>query len=268
MDMTFLYGTAWKEEDTRRCVADALAVGFRAIDTANQRRHYHEAGVGEAVAAFLAEQPRESLFLQSKFTYRRGQDHRLPYDPDAPLPEQVQQSVESSLGHLHTTYLDALLLHGPATREGLTGDDWAVWQTMESLHAAGVVRQIGISNVRSEQLQALLEGARVAPAFVQNRCYARDGWDASVRSVCREAGVVYQGFSLLTANRKTWGHATTAAIAQAHEATPAQVVFQCAAQMGILPITGTTQRVHMVQDLESRALVLTDEEVEAVIRLE
>ena len=53
----FMYGTAWKEDDTARCVADAIAVGFRAIDTANQRRHYHEAGVGAALSGALPEVP-------------------------------------------------------------------------------------------------------------------------------------------------------------------------------------------------------------------
>src|SRR5262245_36644415 len=90
----FLYGTAWKEDDTARLTRLALEQGFRGIDTANQRRHYHEGAVGqairEAVAAGLV--AREALFLQTKFTFRRGQDHRLPYDPDAPVALQVEQS--------------------------------------------------------------------------------------------------------------------------------------------------------------------------------
>src|SRR5215470_6732619 len=81
----FLYGTAWKEDQTRRLTQLALAQGFRGIDTANQRRHYHEAAVGEAVAAFIAKglAERQNLFLQTKFTFQRGQDNRLPYDPQA-----------------------------------------------------------------------------------------------------------------------------------------------------------------------------------------
>src|SRR6266446_6296865 len=84
----FLYGTAWKEDQTQRLVRLALHQGFRGIDTANQRRHYHEAAVGEAVAAAVESGvvAREDLFLQTKFTFRRGQDERLPYDPTAPIP--------------------------------------------------------------------------------------------------------------------------------------------------------------------------------------
>src|SRR5947199_5318507 len=75
----FLYGTAWKEDETQRLTELALRQGFRGIDTANQRRHYHEAAVGQAVAAAVASGlvVRDDLFLQTKFTFRRGQDHRL-----------------------------------------------------------------------------------------------------------------------------------------------------------------------------------------------
>ena len=79
----FLYGTAWKEERTPALVELALRTGFRGIDTANQRRHYFEAGVGQGLAAAYRAGvvARADLFLQTKFTYRPGQDHRLPYDP-------------------------------------------------------------------------------------------------------------------------------------------------------------------------------------------
>src|SRR5215204_5284083 len=95
----FLYGTAWKEDETERLTELALRQGFRGIDTANQRRHYHEAAVGQAVAAAIESGVvvRDDLFLQTKFTFKDGQDHRLPYDPDAPVPVQVEQSFESSL---------------------------------------------------------------------------------------------------------------------------------------------------------------------------
>ena len=83
----FLYGTAWKEERTQRLTELALRQGFRGIDTANQRRHYHEAAVGKAIAASVASGlvTRDDLFVQTKFTFRGGQDHRLPYDAVRPL---------------------------------------------------------------------------------------------------------------------------------------------------------------------------------------
>src|SRR3989440_8606489 len=104
-----LYGTAWKEDQTQLLTELAPAQGFRGIDTANQRRHYHEAAVGQAVAAAVASGlvTRDDLFLQTKFTFRRGQDHRLPYDPAAAIAVQVEQSFVSSLAHLGTAVIDA-----------------------------------------------------------------------------------------------------------------------------------------------------------------
>src|SRR5438477_9137313 len=103
----FLYGTAWKEQRTAALTELALRTGFRGIDTANQRRHYHEAGVGEGLAAAYRAGvvTREDLFLQTKFTYQPGQDHRLPYDPHAPLAVQAAQSMARSLEPLGTDHV-------------------------------------------------------------------------------------------------------------------------------------------------------------------
>src|SRR5437868_10990482 len=87
----FFYGTAWKEDRTPALTEMALRAGFRGIDTANQRRHYFEEGVGQGLAAAYRAGivKRAELFLQTKFTYRGGQDHRLPYDPAAKHSLQV-----------------------------------------------------------------------------------------------------------------------------------------------------------------------------------
>src|SRR5947209_5226479 len=161
----FLYGTAWKEDQTRRLTELALRQGFRGVDTANQRRHYHEAAVGQAVAAALAGDlvARDDLFLQTKFTFRPGQDERLPYDPQAPVSVQVEQSFASSLEHLGVAMIDSYLLHGPTRRAGLAAADWEAWRAMEALHDAGRARLLGVSNFTLEQLERLCQGARVRP---------------------------------------------------------------------------------------------------------
>lgn len=248
---TFMYGTAWKEDDTRRCVRDALAAGFRAIDTANQRKHYHEAQVGEALREALAAGAvtRDALFVQTKFTHRDGQDHRLPYDPKAPVAAQVEQSHARSLEHLGVDVIDSYVLHGPSARVGLAPQDLEAWRAMEALHRAGKVRLLGASNVTRAQLELLCDEAAVAPSFVQNRCYASRGWDRDVRALCAERGIVYQGFSLLTANRKELAGPVIADVARRAKLTPNQVVFLFALQVGMLPLTGTTDPAHMREDL-------------------
>src|SRR5260370_5337 len=100
----FLYGTAWKEDRTPALTELALRMGFRGIDTANQRRHYFEAGVGQGLAAAYRARlvTRDDLFLQTKFTYRRGHDPPLPSDPAASLSGHAAQTIAPSLDHRAT----------------------------------------------------------------------------------------------------------------------------------------------------------------------
>ena len=264
----FIYGTAWKEERTAELTRTALRAGFRAIDTANQRRHYFEAAVGEAIAAALGEGPltRADLFLQTKFTFEGGQDHRLPYDPRAVVATQVRQSFDSSLQHLRTDYVDSLILHGPTSGRGLHDEDWQAWQAMEELQRSGRARLIGASNVSLEQLQALHGGASVKPAFVQNRCFARTGWDRAVRELCRARGIAYQGFSLLTANARELHQPAVLDVARRAGRPLAAVVFRFAHQAGMIPLTGTSSAEHMREDLAMTEFELSAEDVRTIER--
>jgi diketogulonate reductase-like aldo/keto reductase len=263
---TFLYGTAWKEQETERLTRLALEAGFRGVDTANQRRHYHEAGVGAAVAKAIADGlvRRDELFLQTKFTSVNGQDHRLPYDPLASPAMQVHQSFASSLEHLQVAAIDSYVLHGPSRRHGLDRTDHEVWRAMEELHSSGQTRFLGISNVALDQLEELWAHAVVRPAFVQNRCYASTGWDREIRSFCRDHEVTYQGFSLLTANANELRHPQFRALVARLRRTPAQIVFRFAIQSGMLPLTGTTDPDHMREDLDIFDFELSPEEMTIV----
>jgi len=262
----FLYGTAWKEDRTQALVELALRVGFRGIDTANQRRHYFEAGVGQGLAAAYGSGvvKRADLFLQTKFTYRRGQDHRLPYDPAASFSVQVGQSMASSLEHLGTDYVDSYVLHGPSSGYGWAEADAEVWEAMKKERDAGRTRLLGVSNVSLRHLEEMAEVHSEAPAFVQNRCYARLGWDREVRLFCSERKIVYQGFSLLTANAEMLRHPVVTGLATRANATPAQVVFAFARVIGMLPLTGTSDAEHMKQDLASSGFELSNDAVEAI----
>ncbi len=261
-----LYGTAWKEEQTQPLTELAIRQGFRGIDTANQRRHYDEASVGRAIAASIDAGlvQREDLFLQTKFTFRRGQDDRLPYDPQADIPTQVEQSFASSLEHLGVDAIDCYVLHGPTLQQGLTDDDWAAWHAMEKIHASGRARLLGVSNVSLEQLVRLCEKARIWPRFVQNRCYAARGWDLQVRKFCNVQRIGYQGFSLLTANREVLAHPHLAAIARRHDRLPSQIIFRFALEVGMTPLTGTSSAEHMREDLSVFDFELSLSEVEQI----
>jgi len=253
-----IYGTAWKGAATAPLVRQALEAGYRALDTANQPRHYHEAGVGEALARALPDLglARAELFLQTKFTPPAGHGEQIPYDPAAAPEDQVAESLRGSLSHLGTDYLDSYLLHAPQDPRGLTDTDWRIWAAMETAQQAGTVRRIGVSNAGAAHLRELLANATVAPAAVQNRCFARSGWDREVRMLCRERGICYQGFSLLTANPQVLEDSRVHAAAEGHTATPAQIVFAFARAIGMVPLTGTTDAGHMAEDLAALDITL------------
>ena len=259
-----LYGTAWKKADTERLVATAIREGFRGIDTACQPKHYDEAGVGAGVVACLnAGLTRGELFLQTKFTPLSGQDSKqIPYDPNAPLAEQVAQSFAASLRNLQTDYLDSLLLHSPLANAKQT---MKVWQAMESLVDNGGVRQLGISNCYSlNQFNTLYNSARVKPTVVQNRFYAESGYDRELRAFCRKQRIAYQSFWTLSANAHVLVHDTITRLASIYGRTPAQILFRYLTQADVVPLTGTRSEAHMREDLAIFEFKLTDRERDAM----
>ena len=270
-----IYGTAWKKENTKSLVKLALSNGFRGIDTACQPKHYNEAGVGEALEEAFREKlvMRSDVFLQTKFTPLFGQDESqpLPYDKNAPLAEQVAQSVKTSLANLRVESIDSLVLHAPLrTFE----ESCEVWQAMQEwtrkTNDAGVpiVRQIGISNVYSfDALKQLWEFADVKPAVVQNRFIKRFGFDAEIRQFCQQKGIKYQGFSLLTANPRIVSSGAVAAAAERRSITPEAAFFLFAFSLGdfFTPLTGSTSAHHQLHDLRALdAAPLSQKEIEAI----
>lgn len=260
-----MYGTAWKKDATTKLVEAAVDAGFRSIDTANQLIHYDEALVGEALLTLQQKGiDRQSLFLQTKFTSVNGQDSRTPYDAKANLTTQVNQSMASSLKHLHTDYIDSYVLHGPYSRQGITPQDLEVWAAMEEHFNEGRARMLGVSNVSADQLAALCSVANTRPMVVQNRCYAMRGWDSAVREICKKEGIIYQGFSLLTANPHVLENGSVQAMARRLNTGVAQIVFSFALQIGMLPLTGTTNKRHMEEDLTAEGLTLTEAEMQTI----
>jgi diketogulonate reductase-like aldo/keto reductase len=264
-----IYGTAWKKADTQRLARQAIELGFRAIDTACQPKHYNEAGVGAGMAQALATLPgltRAELFVQTKFTPLTSQDPlQLPYDPDASLTEQVSQSFATSLRNLQTAYVDSLILHSPLPDEAQTLE---AWRAMEALVESGKVRQLGLSNCYEQRLlRSLYMAARVKPAALQNRFHSKTGYDRELRAFTSHHGIRYQSFWTLTANPNVLAHASVQALAERHQRTPAQVFFRYLTQIGITPLTGTSSTEHMQQDLAISEFTLQPDELAAINQL-
>ena len=110
----------------------------------------------------------------------------------------------------------------------------------------------------------MTEKAEVKPMIVQNRCFANQGWDREVRDFCQANHIVYEGFSLLTANPFVWQNPKVMKIAKELVMTPEQVVFRFTIQTGILPLTGTTNEQHMKEDLQVIDFELNNEDLNLI----
>lgn len=260
-----LYGTAWKKERTADLVELAIRTGFRAVDTACQPRHYNEAGVGAALRKLMNEGvvQRGDIFLQTKYTPSSGQDpNNTPYDRNAPLRVQVQQSFQKSLENLGTNYLDSLLVHSPLPSLNETLE---VWHEFESIHGSGGALRLGISNCYdADVLKALYAAAQVKPTVLQNRFYRDSGYDVAIRNFCLQNGIVYQSFWTLTANPNIVNSNKVSDIARRRSATNQQIFFRFVGSQGITFLTGTSSKQHMEEDLAAPDITLEASEIEAI----
>ena len=262
-----LYGTAWKKEKTAQLVIEAVHQGFVGIDTACQPKHYKEDGVGEALLTLQNEGvKREDLYIQTKFTPLGGQDPaNVPYDTQASLSEQVAQSFAVSKKNLHTEYVDAFILHSPLFP---FANLLSVWQAMEMIADSGEALRLGISNCYDLNLLAkLYEEARIKPTILQNRFYGDSDYDKDLREFCKEKGIVYQSFWSLTANPHLLAHPTLTSLGQTYGKTTAQIFFRFLTQIGITPLTGTTSKEHMQENLSIFDFSLSPQEIKKIEEL-
>jgi len=249
MAAKIIYGTAWKQEKTAALVISAVLEGFRAIDTACQPKHYREDLVGEALQALSAEHGirREDLFIQTKYTPIGGQDIRkpIPYNANDPISKQIKSSFQKSLVNLKTTYIDSYLLHSPLRTVEHTLD---AWRAMMTLQDEGKVRMIGVSNTYDINILHALNCERKVQV-VQNRWYEGNGWDRQILNYCKEHEIQYQSFWTLSGSPSLLSHPSLLALSQASGSTPAQAVFKLAQLESVIPLSGTTDKAHMQQDL-------------------
>ncbi len=257
----FIYGTAWKKDATADLVYLALNAGFRAIDTANQPKHYQEELVGSGIRKALQEGKvkRADIYVQTKFTSLSGQDpDRLPYDPKDPIAKQVQDSIESSLQHLRTSgdrfddvegsYIDTLVLHSPMSTVAETME---VWETLERF-VPGKVRNLGVSNCNLFTLMDIFERATIKPAVVQNRFYPKSKFDIGLRKFCVEHSIIYQSFWTLTANPKlVWSSEVGALALQLSISTQAAMYCLVLGLGNTVVLNGTKRYERMRADLQA-----------------
>jgi len=264
-----IYGTAWKKEATTPLVVKAVLAGFRGIDTACQPKHYYEPGVGEALRILSKDHgiSREELFIQTKFTSLNGQDPKsVPYDKNADLPTQVQQSMAKSLENLGVSFVDSLVMHSPMRTLPAT---LQVWQEFEKFVRDGKVKQLGLSNCYDlDVLKGVFAEASVKPSVLQNRFYSDSDYDRDIRKFCAAKGILYQSFWTLTANGHHLQSMAILSAAQRRGITPAEVWFRYLVQRhNIVVLTGTKNETHMKQDLNILQWKLDESELTDMDRL-
>ncbi|KAJ5664816.1 uncharacterized protein N7477_007264 [Penicillium maclennaniae] len=274
----FLYGTAWKKEQSADLVYIAVKAGFRAIDTAAQPRHYQEDLVGDGIRRAIADGivRREDLYVspfkptsptdscltqakvQTKFSPVEAQDpNNMPYHPEASVTEQVQTSVMSSLHNLRPSfdpasvdhaYIDALVIHSPLRTLELTLEAWSALET----YVPHRIRNLGISNCSLPVLRELNDSpqVKVKPAVVQNRFYEDTLFDVSLRAFCRDHQIIYQSFWTLTANPDLVRSTPVQQLAAHTDISPAAALYALVVSLSnVAVLNGTKDEGRMREDL-------------------
>ncbi len=266
-NVSMIYGTAWKKDETSTLVQEAIKCGFRAVDTACQPRHYREDLVGVGLeSAYKEGIKREDLFIQTKFTPINGQDlNNMPYLQNDDILTQLGKSFETSKQNLKTDYIDSYLIHSPfAPLE----DFIATYQKMENYVRSGEIGQIGISNCYDlEFLKYVFENAQIKPKVIQNRFYKDSNYDKELREFCKQRDISYQSFWSLTANPHLLTSKEVLELSKKYDKTIPQIFYKFLNKVGITPLNGTTSKIHMIEDLDIVNFDLEKKEVESILNI-
>lgn len=227
-------------QEAERCVADALEVGYRLIDTA--QAYYNEEGVGAAIAKSNVK--REEIFLVTKVWVSNAGE------------EKAAQSIDESLRKLQTDYIDLLLIHQAY------GDVFGSWRAMEKAYKAGKVRAIGVSNFQAARFFDFTHYVDVKPMVNQLQCNPM---------------IQQTGIEPLLAETDTkmmaWGplggqgvdgivkSELLAGIGQKYGKSAAQVALRWLTQRDIVAIPKSSHKERMAQNLNIFDFKLTSEEM-------
>ena len=232
--------------DTERVVEDALAEGYRSIDTAAM--YDNERGVGAAVRQSGV--AREELFVTTKicepfFTKR-----------------ETLRTVEHSMKDLGLDYVDLMLLHWPVGRPQV------MWQTLEELYHEGLFRAIGVSNFYPNTFPLIVDNAEVMPAV--NQCEVNVLYQQrAMMEYLKPYHVAFEAWSPLAEGRH--GIATNpllTRIGECHGKTAAQVALRFLVQNGIIVIPKTTHRDRMRENINLFDFELTDAEMKEIRQMD
>lgn len=245
------YGTyQTPPEDAYRAVTDALAVGYRHIDTA--ALYGNESGVGQAVKDSGLK--REEVFITSKlWNTERGYD-------------KTMAAFEKTLAKLGTDYLDLYLIHWPANEKQF-GQEAVVlnldtWRAFEDLYKAGKIKAIGVSNFMPNHLEALLAQAEIKPMV--NQIEVHPGWpQTEAIRYCQRNDILVEAWAPL-GEAAALSNPVLAKIAAKYDHTPAQVCLRWEIQQGILPLPKSVHKERMAENTKLFDFELTEDEMDII----
>lgn len=229
-------------EETARCVGDALSVGYRLIDTA--QAYGNEEGVGAAIAK--SDVPREELFITSKVWISNAGE------------EKAAASIDESLKKLGTDYIDLMLIHQPIS------DYYGTYRAMERAYEAGKLRAIGVSNFYPDRLVDLCNFAKIPPMVdqIETHVFMQREED---HKVMEEYHVVHEAWAPFAEGRNDlFSNPVLVAIGAKHSKSSAQVALRFLIQSGVVVIPKSTHIERMKQNIDVFDFALDETDMDAI----
>ncbi|WP_421106767.1 aldo/keto reductase [Streptomyces sp. NEAU-S77] len=234
-------------EETEQAVTDALAAGYRLLDTA--AAYQNEEAVGRAIKNSGV--PREELFVTTKLWVQ-----------DAPAQENTKRAFETSLKKLGLDHLDLYLMHQPY------GDVYGQWRAMEDLQREGRVKAIGVSNFYPDRLLDLIINNEVKPAVNQIETHPFFQRTAD-QELMREHGVQIQSWGGFAEGKNDiFTHPVLSGIGEKHGKSVAQVVLRWLTQRGVVAIPKSVRPERMAENIDVFDFELTDDQMVSIATLE
>lgn len=235
------------KEETKRCVLDAIKVGYRSIDTAQS--YFNEAEVGEAISECGI--PREELFITTKVWI------------DNYGYENCKKSVEESLRKLKTDYIDLVLLHQPFS------DYYGAYRALEDLYEEGKIKAIGVSNFYPDRLSDMcLFGRKVIPAVNQVETNPMNAQILAQENM-EKYGVHIEAWAPFGEGRNgLFDNVTLVNIGKKYGKTSAQVILRWLIERGVIVVCKSTHIERMEQNFNVFDFELSDEDMENINKLD
>lgn len=222
-----------EDENAAQAVRDAVAAGYRLIDTA--QAYGNERGVGEGLRTCGL--PREQLFVTSKVA------------AEAKSYEAAARSIDETLAKIGLEYLDMMIIHSPQpwaefrVENRYFAENKEVWRALEDAYAAGKLRAIGVSNFLRDDLENLLEDCRIKPMVNQILLHITNT-DRALLDFCREQGILVEAYSPIAHGEALKNPAITQ-MARKYNVTPAQLCIRYVLQLGTVALPKTANPAHM-----------------------